>query len=214
MCNPISKKLSQSLSKYYTSCQALPLKVFCDIVNSHNYRKLKRFGLFTNSEYELEIWSELLIEYSELEGDATAKDRIDKVKYLNELKNTYTVLKAMIRFCWICAPGQHGKHEQVIKDLKKMGYKIDCSSSKKYRDSLLLADRRVNALVTMIRMKTNELEDKGDESNINYDDLMALIQAYYNVGDNITVARYISMKKSIMQRQKSSEKLQQNKGMI
>jgi cell fate (sporulation/competence/biofilm development) regulator YlbF (YheA/YmcA/DUF963 family) len=206
----ILKRLFLRHSKYYDTCKVLPLKIFCEIVNTNDYHLLALNKGFADPEKELEIWTNIIIEYSELEGDTTAKDRFEKVQTLNELKNSYTVIKAMIRFLWICPPDneKYSKNvDSIIKDLIKMGYKIDTTNSEKYKKSIVAADQKANAIITFIRMKQNELQDNREEQDISFDELMAMIQSHYSVDDNLTVSRYISMKKSIMSRHKANDNI-------
>jgi arylamine N-acetyltransferase len=187
--------------------------VFCEVNNTSDYSLLiKRKGLRDKAK-EIEIWSNIILEYSQLEGDSTANDRLEKITTLNELKNAYTVIKAMLRYLWMQTPWNSDEALKVYNDLDKMGYSIDLTNQSKYIQSLKAADHKSNQLVTLIRMKANELEVNEDEkgNDVSFDDIMALLQAHFTVSDNITVSRYISMKKQIIQRQKANAKYSERK---
>lgn len=204
----------QKHSKYYLNCSELPLKIFCEVANTSDYSLLIKRKGYRDESKEVELWSNIILEYSQLEGDGTANDRLEKITTLNELKNAYTVIKAMIRYLWMQTPWDSDEALQIYNDMDKMGYSIDLSSLDNYVKSLKAADNKSNQLVTLIRMKANELEDKEEsKDNISFDDIMALLQAHFTVSDDITVSRYISMKKSIIQRQKANSKYSKNKSL-
>lgn len=204
------KTLIQKLvrhSKYYLNCSELPLNIFCEVANTSDYSLLIKRKGYRDESKEIEIWSNIILEYSQLEGDGTANDRLEKIITLNELKNAYTVIKAMIRYLWMQTPWQSDDALKIYNDMDKMGYKIDLSNRENYVKSLQEADNKSNQLVTLIRMKANELDDKEkSKDNISFDDIMALLQSHFTVNDDITVSRYISMKKSIIKRQKANAK--------
>lgn len=209
----LSQKL-QKHSRYYLNCSELPLKIFCEVANTSDYSLLIKRKGYRDESKEVELWSNIILEYSQLEGDNTANDRLEKITTLNELKNAYTVIKAMIRYLWMQTPWDSDEALQIYNDMDKMGYKIDLHSQDAYIKSLKAADNKSNQLVTLIRMKANELEDKEEsKDNISFDDIMALLQAHFTVTDDVTVSRYISMKKSIIQRQKANSKYSKNKSL-
>lgn len=190
------------------------MKIFCDVANTSDYSLLIKRKGYRDEYKEVEIWSNIIIEYSQLEGDGTANDRLEKITTLNELKNAYTVIKAMIRYLFLQTPWDSDEALKIYNDMDKMGYKIDLSNVDNYVKSLKSADKKSNQLVTLIRMKSNELDDKEEKSNnVSFDDIMALLQAHFTVNDDITVSRYVSMKKSIIQRQKPNVKYSEDKSL-
>lgn len=195
---------------YYNNCQSLPLQVFLEITNTGDYGLLKHRGIrWRNDKLALELWGDILIEYAELEGNMQLKNKFDKVVALRQLQNSYTTIKAMIRLLHYITPSHevHGTLAQgTIDDLAKMGYVVDVSSSKAYAESLLKLDKKSNSLVTLIRMKQNELEGNHDEHAVSFDEIFAMLQIHFHdIKENITVKRYIACKKVVKQRQQSSQ---------
>lgn len=198
----LSMKNSKKHLEYYEGLDTLPLEVFCKIINTGNYLLLKVDGKNANPEICLNIWGDLMLEYSKLDNSPKVKANFDKLTYVRQLENAYNTIKGMIRLLWMVTPN-HPKHghiaKQYIDDLKKMGYIVNVSNSLEYRASLVAADKKANSLVTYIQMKKNELEkDKvHDEEGIDYDDLMAFLMEHFNITGEVTVKRYLRCKQRI-----------------
>jgi hypothetical protein len=199
------------LLPYYKSCSTLPLQRFIEIVATKNYNLLKKGkSIFTSDSLSLEVWSDILLEYSELDKNAEVANNWDKVIALRQLQNSYTTIKAMIRLLHIITPSdaKHGNTaNQTIEELKLMGYNIDTTNSEKYAESLKKADNKSNSLVTLIRMKNNEIKGESEESNIDFDQIIAMLQLHFHdIKETITVKRYIACKNLIKSRSKEKSK--------
>ena len=163
-----------------------------------------------NDEEALLVWGDLILEYASLSGDMEVSESFEKSKDVLTMKNSYMVIKAMIKMLMLVTPDhpKHGEYaEAVLIDLRKMGYKIDTSNSDKYAESLNLANRRVNSIITQIRMKENEIKGDASESNIDFDQIISMLQLdFNNVDENMSVKRYISMREIIKKKYAKAEK--------
>lgn len=113
----------------------------------------------------------------------------------------------MVRFLWYVSPSnkKHGeKAKDYIVELSAMGYEVKWTDSLEYKKSLVEIDKRVNSLLTLIKMKENEINETNEESGIDFDELMAMLSLHFAyVDENVTVARYCKMKNVIKQKLKN-----------
>lgn len=197
------------LSRYYSKAEELPLKTFLQIISEGNYGLLKRTGKpKKNDRYALELWSEILLEFAELDGNMEVKNKFDKIVALRQVQNSYTTIKAMIRLLYVVSPSddKHGTTAaNTIRELELMGYKIDTTSTAKYKESLLKADHKANSLITIMRMKQNELSGEHDENDVNFEEIIAMLQMHFHdIKDDITLKKYLACKKVIKSRAKTA----------
>lgn len=198
---------SKNHSIYYNNCSELPLKIFCEIINSRKFNLLRKDE--KNDKYCIELWAEIMLEYGEIDDNYSVQNNFGKQTQLTSLQNSFVTLKAMIRFLWYVSPSNKkygAKASNIIDDFKKMGYSIDQSNSQKYAESLLLVDRRINALNTRIKMLENELASKDEEEGISFDQLMAMLSMEFSyLKEDISVKRYVECKKIIKKKNASNK---------
>lgn len=108
----------------------------------------------------------------------------------------YVEEQAMIRYLFIKTDMRY------INLLKLRGYKIDGSSKEKYWDSLNVAAKRVRYHLSFMESLQLKLKPKEREKHDNpFDQIMAwLVSNEMKVDDNLTVRRYIELKKIINSR--------------
>ena len=184
----------------------MPLKIFLDVIEFGNYGLLRKSGrLHKNDKFALNIWGDILLEFSELDGNMTIKNNFDRIISIRLLQNSYTTIKAMIRLLYYATP-HDPKHQEsclnTIEDLRKMGYIVDIADADSYFKSLLVIDKRCNSLITIIRMKQNELNGEHEEQDVSIDALLAMLQLHFHdIKEDITVKKYLACKKIIKARE-------------
>lgn len=184
-----------------------------------NYDKVPSETVETNKDLAV-LWGEIILEYGHLDQNLAVAAHFEDHKVLLQLENAYTVLKAMIRTLMFVSPGSNNPEwadlaNNYIKDLRKLGYIIDITSSKAYKESLYAADRKSNQLVTRIKMKRNEIknysEDPDQEGDprekVTFDQVITQLSAalQFNLSDNLTVSRYCEYRKTLKARNKKKQ---------
>lgn len=173
------------------------------VINTGDYRylyKARIYKLLAPDPSLVFTWGDILLEYGKLDHTSSIQDAFEKDKYIKQLENAYTTIKAMIRKLMFVVD------KRTILDLHALGYIIDTTDSREYAKSLSAADKKSNSLVTRIRMLKNELKGDHSETGVSFDSLMAMLnsQLQINVPENISVARYCEYKKIITERNKKN----------
>lgn len=166
----------------------------------------------SSSEY-IPIWDAIIDEYSELENSASiSKDQFTKAKFYYEWSQ-YTEERAMIQYLMI-----QTDHE-YIKILRQRGYAINTNSTIDYWESLGRAAQRVHMHVTRLELLNKEIvrdinvSEAKDKNS--FDIVMAWVSSNdIRIEDNVTVKRYLAIKKIITERMKAHDRaISQRKGM-
>lgn len=182
----ITKKQSPELYSY----DSVPFKLYISIAGGKSLKDLVIKGKVTNEQLA-EAWEQIVKRNSSHNGSYQYGSYFQLLQAYELLINEYQMIKAMLTKLSIKVDAE------TINDLKQKRFFINTKSSALYEESLLAAGRKVENLVTKIRMKQNEmreLENKGgkDEMRVGFEELMANLSMGlgFSVEDNITLARY------------------------
>jgi len=143
-----------------------------------------------------DIWESIEEDFSRMNNIAVkVSNDVDKRKLLMHLSQ-YIEEQAMIRYLFIKTDMKY------INELKLRGYKLDGSSKEKYWESLNVAAKRVRYHLSFMESLQLKLKPKDRENHENpFDQIMAWLASNdMKVDDNITVKRYIELKKIINNR--------------
>lgn len=197
-----SALLQSSGTKNFISFDEIPLKLFLQIAETGCYELLAKTPQPIDDCYQ--HWESIVEKQNELSGSREFRNILDHRKAYNRLLNEYNWIKAaLIVLCFTVDIDR-------IKELRKRGYNIKVSSQDDYVQSINANFRKVESLVTRINMKYKQIEmlQKTSEAvkTPTFEQLMAgLIFNKYPVDDNITLARYIELKKLIEEQNRKVE---------
>ena len=183
--------------EYYNSCNVLPLKIFFDIAESGNVKLL----LITKKKLDQSIlsdaWEFILLEYSELDNNMMLQNTFDKTNQIAINAAKYIEVNAMLLYLQ-----EVEYNKEYVDRLKELGYNV---RDKNYIIDIELNQRKVNHIITRIKILQNDIDKYKDEKNkSSFDQSLAWISANLNFWppDDITVTRYLKLKKQITERQK------------
>lgn len=196
-----SKKKSKKHYPHYDSCSNLPLSIFCEITQRGNIELLSKDGQL--HEETPDIWENIIQEYSELTGSQSVNNLTAKYNSLVRLQNSYVTIKAMLRYLMYVSPShpKHGKKaKEFVDNLNKMKYTIDTTSTIKYAESLMKANRKAGTIMNYIRLKQSEIKrekekGEGNGQGLDFDEIMAMLSMEFDIKENISVKRYIKCMK-------------------
>ena len=203
----------------FNSCDVLPLWNFLKIIETGDYRYLVRIS--DRFDYDAlvihssvldkysEVWDSVLDEYSKLENSSgISQHKMNKTRLLTHWSN-YILEQSMIKSLYFKT------NTEYIQELRNRGYKIPLGKDftslddfqAAYWQALGNAAKRVHHHVTHMEMLNIKLNGKGErqeDKSSPFDTIMAWIASNnINIDENITVKRYLEVKKIINNRLKS-----------
>lgn len=213
----IFSKLYQKRLRLFKNCNELPLKNFLNVMATGEFKylydvtdhgKLKEVGSKSMSM----LWGDIILEYGQLDRNMQIADSFDSQKIIYQLEASYITIKSMIRILMFVTPQTKNKRGrelavETIDGLKKLGYKIDVSSSKFYASSIHSADKRCNSIITQIKIRKSEMNQGETQDNmpVSFDNIISSLNTAlkFVVPDDITVARYCAYKKNLNEKYKN-----------
>jgi hypothetical protein len=208
--------LKKQKTKYYNSCEFLPLWNFFKLNNGKTQNlkyllvlnnRLDYDGVELNEVEAVEankVWIKIFAEYNGLEKNyASANFLSDKTRIIY-FYNLYINEQAMIRSLL------YKTNVEYIRKLRETGYDLSNKSQDDYGKSLFTALNRVENHITYIKILKNKIKDVEGESKKEgnpYDEIMAwILSNEIKVDDNLTVTRYIKVKEIILNRIKAKQR--------
>jgi len=211
-------------SQLFHSCEVLPLWNFFKIIEKADLKYLVRVK--DRFEYESmalhnasdkhyqQCWDKILEEFAELENSTGMNaEKFTRTKLLIRYSQ-YLQEQAMIKLLFF------ETHPDVIKELRKRGYKMANTSQEAYWDSLTAASKRVHYHVTFIesmqiKLRGDKEDKKKEQHGSVFDQVMSWVASHdIYVDENITVSRYVEIKKIINNRIKALESQQKKHGRV
>lgn len=185
------RKRSENNSEYYKSCTELPLKVFLEIAKTGNIELLLITGIIDKDKV-IDIWENILDEYKKLDNNMLVSQTFEKVEQIEILIAQYLEVKAILIYL-----EEVEFKEEYFNRLVELGYKVD---KEKYIESIQISGRRSDNIATRIGIIKKDIEAsyvKGE--TVTFDSVMAwmMISGIVGLNDDITVARYLEIKKQI-----------------
>ena len=182
--------------EYYNSCDVLPLKIFFAIAESGNVNLLSEKRI--NESILTEAWEDILIEYSELDNNISIKNVFDKTNQIALNIAKYIEVNAMLLYL-----SEVAYNQDYVNRLKVLGYNVKGNT---YIEDIENNQTRVNHIATKIKILQGDIDQfkNSKTKKSSFDQSLAWISANLNFWppDNITVTRYLELKKQIIERQK------------
>ncbi len=176
----------------YDSCQTLPLKLFFKVAETGDLNHLVIQGMPKNL---LDLWQKILIEYGNLDGNFLISDTFDKQGQIMTYAATYVQVDAMLIYL------KHFRYDQgYVNKLTELGYRVNPDN---YITDIERNQRTVKNIKSRIMMLQNEIESlKTDGNKSSFDEAVSYLSANLSIWipDDITVARYVSLKKVIREK--------------
>lgn len=189
----MSKTFIKKQLAFYNSCNVLPLKIFYEIAETGNVKLLGEGDVNKLTD----TWEEILLEYGEIDSNTNIKDTFDKVIQVSVKAAVYVEVNAMLLYL-----KEVDYKQEYIDRLAELGYKID---GKEYIKNIEANERKVKNIFTKIQFLKKDLEqNQSVKKTSSFDESMAWISANLNFWppDDITVTRFIQLKKQINERNK------------
>lgn len=198
----IGKYFRRSLSesrRCYKYCNELPLKVFFNICDTGDLRKLVIKGSWLEDEL-YEIWEAIIQEYGKLDGNMAITTAFEKSGEIVRNMAEYVEVMGMLMYLQ-----EIGVRMEYVERLKQLGYNVTLSSD--YLESIYKSGRKAKGTITRINILRGELEgikEEGTRSSFDQaiSNLSAALQVW--VPDDITVSRYVELKKVVNERNKAA----------
>lgn len=170
------------------------MKLFLQIADSGEYTLLAKSPATPEECYD--HWCLIIDKQNLTSGSNEFRNYMDQQKAYNSLLSEYNRIKASLTVLCFTVD------VDIISFLKSRGYNIVQTDSDSYTESINKAWRRSDNLITRINMKFNQIE-KMNKNQVRvktptFDSIMAdLIKEKYNVPEDITLVRYLELKKLI-----------------
>ena len=181
--------------------QTIRLKEYVEIANTGDLSRLQISG---NIDLNIcaEKWESIVSENSRANGSNDYSIYLDKTKAHAAIVCEHMLIKAMlIRISIEYNP-------EIARELTKRGYKI--SPDDKYESSLIDAIRRSDNLITKAKVKENEIKsfNSKTQDRQSFEEIMANLTfaIKMNLSDDITLARYNSLKKLAKKQHEANNK--------
>lgn len=169
------------------------MRVFFAVAETGNLNLLVKSG--KPPKDLIELWEAILTEYGKLDGNLLLNDSLEKQKQMVSYAATYVEVTGMLLSL------KHFRYrEDYITRLSELGYHID---ETQYIPDVERNQRTVKNIASrmlMLQKEISSLKEEGSKSS--FDDAISYLAANLGswVPDDITVARYISLKKVIKEK--------------
>jgi hypothetical protein len=186
--------------EYYKTCEELPLKIFFKVAESGSFKYLLKKESAKIDLNELQdAWEDIIIEYGRLDRNLAVTNAVEKSNQVIIYAAQYLEVRAMLIYL-----REIEYKQEYIDRLRELGYRIDLKEN--YIGSLDIGERRVNNIITKLGLLEKEIETlKEGNTSTSFDAAMAWMMSHNISGlsEDITVKRYIEVKKQIHERNKS-----------
>lgn len=179
----------KNTTKSFIGYREIKLKLYIELVETSEYRKLLILGNATNEECA-DAWEQIVSQNDRVAGGYKYLNYLHLIKDYGTMLSQYLAIKATLTTL------QFRVDEDDIDWLKRLGYliKVD-GSTDAYTESIRRADQRARNLLTRMGLKLNELEagrERSDAVPSSFDYVMANISESLGreISDDITLARY------------------------
>lgn len=183
--------------KYYNSCKVLLLRIFFEITETGNVELLIIDNAKIDKKILVETWENIIIEYSELDGNQQVQDVMERGDELYRQAALYCEIKGMLLYL------VGADKQEYVDRLNELGYNVDTSSRIAKRKSIQKNDRRANNISTRMQIIQKEIEtySKGGKKS-SFDSAMSFLgmNLPHTPDENITVSRFLAYKKQINER--------------
>lgn len=188
-----------ALSELYLTCEDLPMKLFLKIMNENNLFYLYRDYKEEFSERLIETWENILEEYEKLSGDTG-------VTRGRELTNTIRYLECQIMRIEAAVKYLELREEySSFINLKEDGYVLNvlkniCGVKENTPGEREKAIRKAKSFFNRLNSLKKQTQDESeDQKPVTFDEIMAELYGfgYQNISDNLSVSRYLAIKKVI-----------------
>lgn len=177
------------------------LRIFFEITETGNVELLIIDNAKVDKKDLIEIWENIIIEYSKLDGNQQVQDVMDKGDELYRQAALYCWIKAML----IYLVGAY--KQEYVDSLNELGYNIDTSSRIEKIKSIQKNDRRANNISTRMQIIQKEIETYSKEGKkSSFDAAMSFLgmNLPHVPDENITVSRFLAYKHQIHERNKKT----------
>lgn len=179
--------------KYYNSCKVLLLRIFFEITETGNVELLIIDNAKIDKKILVETWENIIIEYSELDGNQQVQDVMERGDELYRQAALYCEIKGMLLYL------VGADKQEYVDRLNELGYNVDTSSRIAKRKSIQKNDRRANNISTRMQIIQKEIEtySKGGKKS-SFDSAMSFLgmNLPHTPDENITVSRFLAYKKT------------------
>jgi len=192
------------------------LKLYLDIATNGGFERLVVSGRPTLEQCVTQ-WEEIVRRNSEENQSLQYQSYFSLVQAYTVLLAQHTTIKLLLMRSSLSGSKTEGFRETIL-ELKKRGYVLDVSSNEKYAESIALCMNRSNAMVTKINMKQSEIKEQLKRSEANskggdgFTDLLANLEealgGHRNLPEDITLAKYNSLKKIASKKIKAAQAAQ------
>ena len=102
--------------KYIDNCRDISLKTFIDILDGHNLRLLKTYGVFSNAKAK-KAWDKIIAEYTEISGGGGNNNLLALVKFVAFMETKVSLIYFCLRSM------KNGYNENIVNVMKRLGIK-------------------------------------------------------------------------------------------
>ncbi len=183
----------------YDSCKVLLLKTFFEITETGNLELLIIDNAKVDKKILIETWEDIIVEYTEIDGNQQVKDVMDKGDELYRQAALYCEIKAMLLYL------AGASKQEYVDRLAELGYNIDTSSRINKRKSIQKNDKRANNISTRMQIIQKEIESYSTGKKSSFDSAMSFLGIHlpHMPDENMTVSRFLAYKKRINERNKA-----------
>lgn len=178
----------------------IPLKIYCDIVNTGNYQLVSNRKVEDHVAYD--AWEKIVTENSIKSGMSDFELHMDLLKSYGKLLYDYIEVQSNLMSLLFYVD------YNIINQLAEKGYRINTSSSKAYTESINAGLTKCKNLVSKIRSKEEKIKSKRSNddkhANLSFSELIANLS--FGIGSmgvtipvdhNLTLASYNEYRKLI-----------------
>lgn len=186
-------------AKFFTY-ETISLRLFIDITNTGDYRKVVKSGYGTEVQC-LDAWERIIQRNNEANGNNDYHIYLSEARRYGHILAQYLIEKSMLTK--LCIVSDQEKVKEEVEELRERGYRIDTTKNKLYHRSIEKALKRCNNLMVKANITRGEMMKKatrpGDDMEQSFEELVAAISFMmgFTVSDDITLARFNEYKKLI-----------------
>lgn len=192
----------------FTDCSSLPMWNFFKVCETGDFKYLVRKNRFDYDNYYCNVdltdtWEAIILEYGKLERSSEIEQKVSKGSKLIFRRSQYLCEVAMLKSISL-NPGSEDANSFVL-DLISRGYKFKqhYTDLLEFYEDVKRASKRVNHHIPFIQMIEAELKETEGNKENPFDSLMAWMSSEgINVSEDITIKRYLEVKKIINGRNK------------
>lgn len=204
---------SKNITKIYWLYKDIPLRIYMEICASGNVGLMAHNGQV--DEQCSVAWEELLRLNAKHNNDLSFMKQVSNLRSFAGLFADYLIIKADLLKVFILFRGAGvvlQQDDELILELGRGGYKIQCDSVGGYAASIERAMHASDAIATQLIMKKNKLtvskEEQESVTPMGIEEVIANLsyQLGYEVNDNITLSRFNEYKKIVRAKNEARKK--------